>query len=200
MLKDMKMTEFLDELASDSPAPGGGSVAALTGAAAAALGEMVCSLTEGKKRYMDVQNEIKEIHTELSRLRKKLTDLMDIDTKAFNLVMEAIRMPKETEEEKVKRKEAMQSAFKRAAEVPMETAETSLNVMKLCRKVLEIGNRNALSDAKISVMMSHLAIKGAALNVRINLDSIEDPEFVGNMEKKLQVIEEKARGLCPHAR
>lgn len=196
MLKKMNIEEFLEELASDSPAPGGGSVAALTGAAGASLGEMVCSLTLGKKKYADVRDEIAEKKAELEKVRKRLVELMDIDTDAFNLVMDAIKMPKETEEQKKERREAMQRAFRKAAEVPLETAERSLEAMRHCVRVREIGNRNAKSDAEISVMLCHLGVKGAILNVRINLESIKDEDFVGRTESRLREIEDEAERLA----
>src|SRR5512137_1130343 len=120
---------FLDELASSSPAPGGGSVAALSGALGAALSSMVCNLTRGKQGYESTQDEIKEILQRSEELRKQLTELIDKDTEAFNKVMEALKMPKETEDQKEQRQHAMQNAFKLATDVPLETAQKCMQIL-----------------------------------------------------------------------
>ncbi len=195
MLREMVITEFLEELASDSPAPGGGSVSALVAATGAGLAEMVCNLTVGKKRYADVEDEMKTLKEGLGETRAELSRLIDRDTDAFNLVMDALRMPKDTEELKKARRDAMQEAFKKAAEIPLETAVSALRALRLCNRVREIGNRNASSDAEIAVMLCHDGIKGAALNVRVNLSSIRDAAFVERMERKLSNIEKEAEGL-----
>ncbi|GAI93060.1 unnamed protein product, partial [marine sediment metagenome] len=130
-LVSMKIGGFLSELASDSPAPGGGSVAALAGSLGAALSSMVCNLTIGKEKYADVQQEIKDTLKKSEQLRKELIKLIDKDTEAFNDVMKAFKMPKETEEQKEKRKQAIQKGYKTAAKVPLETA-------KACEKILDI--------------------------------------------------------------
>ena len=195
MLREMRMTEFLEELASDSPAPGGGSVSAMVAATGAGLAEMVCSLTMGKKRYADVEDEIKALGEELRDVRMELTDLIDRDTDAFNMVMDAVRMPKDTEERKKARADAMQEAFKKAAEIPLETAVAALRALRASSRVRQIGNRNASSDAEIAVMLCHDGIKGAALNVRVNLSSIKDGDFVDKMERRLSDIEKEAEGL-----
>ena len=195
MLREMRMTEFLEELASDSPAPGGGSVSAMVAATGAGLAEMVCSLTMGKKRYADVEDEIKALGEELRDVRMELTDLIDRDTDAFNMVMDAVRMPKDTEERKKARADAMQEAFKKAAEIPLETAVAALRALRASNRVRQIGNRNASSDAEIAVMLCHDGIKGAALNVRVNLSSIKDGDFVDRTERRLSDIEKEAEGL-----
>ncbi len=195
MLREMRMTEFLEELASDSPAPGGGSVSAMVAATGAGLAEMVCSLTMGKKRYADVEDEIKALGEELRDVRMELTDLIDRDTDAFNMVMDAVRMPKDTEERKKARADAMQEAFKKAAEIPLETAVAALRALRASSRVRQIGNRNASSDAEIAVMLCHDGIKGAALNVRVNLSSIKDGDFVDRTERRLSDIEKEAEGL-----
>jgi len=188
----MNLKMFLDELASSSPAPGGGSVAALSGALGAALSSMVCNLTIGKKGYENVQDEILEILHKSEDLRKHLTDLIDKDTEAFNEVMVAMKLPKETEEQKTHRHQAMQIAFTHAAEVPLETARTCVQVMDIAHVVAEKGNKNSISDAAVSVLMAQAGVQGAMLNVRINLSSIKDKEYVQKVSTEIQDLLQSA--------
>lgn len=179
---------FLDELASNSPAPGGGSVAALTGAMGAALSSMVCNLTRGKQGYEAVQDEIVEILKKSEQLREDLTRLIDRDTEAFNEVMTALKMPKDTEEQKTQRKNVLQTAFMHAAEVPLETARKSLEVLDVAYIVAQKGNTNSVSDAAVSALMAQSAVHAAILNVRINLSSIKDDQFVQNARTEVEEI------------
>jgi methenyltetrahydrofolate cyclohydrolase len=191
-LVKMNIKMFLDELASNSPAPGGGSVAAFSGALGAALSSMVCNLTIGKEGYEKVQDEILEILHKSEELRKHLTDLIDKDTEAFNEVMNAMKMPKETEEEKEHRRHAMQTAFKHAADVPLETARTCVQVMDIARETTEKGNKNSISDAAVSVLMAQAGVQSAMLNVRINLSSIKDAEYVQQVSTELHELLQNA--------
>jgi formiminotetrahydrofolate cyclodeaminase len=191
-LVKMNIKMFLDELASNSPAPGGGSVAALSGALGAALSSMVCHLTIGKQGYEPFQDEILEILHKSEDLRKHLTDLIDKDTEAFNEVMGAMKLPKETEEQKHHRQEVMQMAFKHAADVPMETARTCVQVMDLARVIAEKGNKNSISDAAVSVLMAQAGVQSAMLNVRINLNSIKDTEYVQKISTELHELLQNA--------
>lgn len=183
---------FLDELASSSPAPGGGSVAALSGALGAALSSMVCNLTIGKEGYETVQDEIKELVEKSEELRKDLTDLIDRDTDAFNEVMKALKMPKETDDQKEHRRQAMQTALKHAAEVPLETARKCTKVLDVARIVAEKGNKNSISDAAVSALMAQTGVQAAMLNVRINLSSIKDPEYVQQVTTELHELLQNA--------
>ena len=183
---------FLDELASSSPAPGGGSVAALSGALGAALSSMVCNLTRGKQGYETVQDEISEMFKKSEGLRKDLTDLIDQDTEAFNEVMKALKMPKETEEQKEQRKNALQTAFKQAAEVPLETARKCVQILDIARTVAEKGNKNSISDAAVSALMAQTGVQAAMLNVRINLSSIKDPDYVQQVSTELHELLQNA--------
>lgn len=178
MLIDKTVSQFLDELASNSPAPGGGSVAALAGAVGAALTSMVCNLTIGKKKYDDVQDEIKAVLEQTELLRKEMTRLIDQDTEAFNAVMAAFGLPKGTEQEQATRSAAIQEATRVATLVP-------LSVMRLCEKALlhtrtvaQKGNKNSASDAGVAALMLQASCAGAALNIRINLSGLKDAEFV----------------------
>jgi formiminotetrahydrofolate cyclodeaminase len=183
---------FLDEVASSSPAPGGGSVAALAGALGAALTSMVCNLTKAKQGYEPVQNEIAETLEKSEELRKDLTDLIDRDTDAFNEVIKALQMPKETEEQKEQRRNAMQTAFKQAAEVPLQTARKCVQILEVAHVVAEKGNKNSISDAAVSALMAQTGVQAAMLNVRINLSSIKDQDYVQQVTTELQELLQNA--------
>jgi formiminotetrahydrofolate cyclodeaminase len=170
---------FLDELASSSPAPGGGSVAALAGALGAGLTAMVCSLTIGKKKYVAVEGEMKAVLAQAEGLRAQFTELIDRDTAAFNKVMEAFGLPKETEPQKALRAAAIREATKEATLVPLEVMKHCIDALALTQRVAEQGNPNAITDVGTSALMLHAACSAAALNVRVNLKSLQDPEFVG---------------------
>ena len=189
-LAEMKITQFLEELASSSPAPGGGSVAALSGALGAALSSMVCNLTIGKEKYKDVQEEIIELRKHSEQLRKKLTELIDKDTVAFTEVMTALKMPKETEEQKEKRKHALQKAYKIAAYVPLETGRTCSRILDVAKLVAEKGNKNSITDVAVSALMAKAGVEAAILNVRINLNSIQDSVFVDNISRELNELQQ----------
>lgn len=170
---------FLDDLASSSPAPGGGSVAALSGALGAALTSMVCNLTIGKKKYVDVETDMKKILTQAEELRNTFTVLINKDTLAFNKVMEAYTLPKDTEPQKALRSAAIREATKEATLVPLEVMKHCIDALALAQEVASRGNTNSISDAGVSALMLHAACEGAALNVRINLNSLDDSDFVG---------------------
>ncbi len=179
MLVTKSVNQFLDELASSSPAPGGGSVAAFAGALGAALTSMVCNLTIGKKKYAGVQEEMKAILVQAEELRAQFTRLVDRDTEAFNKVMEAFSLPKETEPQIALRRAAINEATKEATLVPLEVMKHCIDAMALAQEVAANGNPNSVSDAGVSALLLHAACEGAALNVRINLSSLADSEFVG---------------------
>lgn len=170
---------FLDELASSSPAPGGGSVAALSGALGAALTSMVCNLTIGKKKYADVEEDMKKILTESEKLRATFAALAGKDIQAFDKVMEAYALPKDTEPQKALRAAAIREATKEATLVPLEVMKHCIDALALAKEVAAKGNTNSVSDAGVSALMLHAACESAALNVRINLTGITDAEFVG---------------------
>ena len=188
MLSNQILQDFLDALAGQEATPGGGSVAALNGAMGAALVSMVCRVTIGKKKYAGVEAEMQTILQQAEALRRRLTDLMTADTEAFNQVMAAFGMPRETEAEKAARREAIQSALKEATRVPLETARACAEVLALCRPVAEKGNVNALSDVGTGAQVALAGLRGAALNVRINLESLRDEAFVAEKEAELESI------------
>jgi formiminotetrahydrofolate cyclodeaminase len=179
MLTKKSVEEFLNELASNSPAPGGGSVAALAGALGSALTAMVCNLTIGKKKYASVEDEIKKVLEQIEPLRKKFILLIDKDTDTFNKVMEAYGLPKDSDEQKALRSAAIQSATKEATLVPLEVMKHCVDALALAKTIAEKGNANSITDAGVGALMLHAAAEGAALNVTINLTGITDAEFVG---------------------
>jgi formiminotetrahydrofolate cyclodeaminase len=151
---------------------------------------MVCNLTVGKEKYVDVQDEIKDALKKSETLRKKLTELIDKDTEAFNDVMKAFKMPKETEDQKKKRSAAIQEGYKTAAMVPFETAKTCAEILDVAKIIAEKGNVNSITDAAVSAIMAKAGVKGAILNVEINLGSIKDEAFVKKMSADLTQLQE----------
>jgi glutamate formiminotransferase/formiminotetrahydrofolate cyclodeaminase len=191
-LASMNVNSFLSELASSSPAPGGGSVAALAGSLGAALSSMVCSLTLGKDKYVDVQDEIKDVLRKSEKSRKDLIKLIDEDTQAFNDVIKAFKMPKETIEQKEKRSQAIQQGYKTAAKIPLETAKKCEEILDLAIIVAKKGNQNSITDAAVSALMAHAGLKSALLNVKINLGSIKDEDFVENTTIRIDKLQKNA--------
>ena len=191
-LKNLSVEEFAAVTGSDAPAPGGGSVAALAGGLGAALAEMVANLTIGKAKYADVEEEMKGLAAEGAALRKELIDSIQKDTESFTAYMNALDMPKNTDEEKAARKEAMQNGLKEAAEVPLAVAETALKIFHVAGAVVERGNANAVTDGLVASMMARTAVLSALLNVKINLGSIKDEEFVARMAAKVAELEKAA--------
>ena len=190
-LASMKIGVFLSELASNSPAPGGGSVAALSGGIGAALSSMVCNLTVGKEKYADVQDDIKKALKKSEQLRKDLTKLIDEDTNAFNDVIKAFKMPKDTEEQKKKRSAAIQEGYKTAAQIPLKTAHNCAEILDVAKVVAEKGNVNSITDTAVSALMAKAGVESAILNVKINLGAIKDEKFVRKMSSELDNLQKK---------
>ncbi|MGB6370551.1 MAG: cyclodeaminase/cyclohydrolase family protein [Atribacterota bacterium] len=208
MLIDKKVSNFLNELASNSPTPGGGSVAALAGALGVALISMVGNLTVGKKKYEDVEEDIKKIISSSEKLRYELSQLIEEDVKVFNNFMATYKMLKETEDEKKRRAEMIQESLIKAAKVPLKVAYKCLDILILSQEVAEKGNVNVVSDAGVAVLMAEAALESAILNVKINLKMIKDEKTKeelsssikeillkekGQKEKVLEIVEEKIR-------
>lgn len=192
-LASMKVASFLSELASNSPAPGGGSVAALSGSLGAGLTSMICNLTVGKEKYADVQDDIKKVLKQSEKLRKRLEELVDEDTNAFNDVMKAFKMPKDSEEQKKKRSSAIQKGYKKAAQVPLDTARTCAEILDVAKTAAEKGNVNSITDAAVSALMAQSGVIGAILNVKINLGSIKDEAFVKKLSSELDSLEKTTK-------
>jgi formiminotetrahydrofolate cyclodeaminase len=191
MLTTKTVDEFIDEVASSSPTPGGGSVAALAGALGAALTAMVCNLTIGKKKYLGVQREMEEVLKQSDNLQASFVKLIDDDAEAFNTVMSAFDLPKETEEEKTKRAEAIQQATKNATEIPLRVMQFCEQALVLTRAAAEKGNVNSISDAGVAALMLHAACLGAKLNVRINLGSLKDLVFVQKTTSRTEALSKR---------
>ena len=191
MLADMNVKEFLEKTASNAPVPGGGSVAALSAGVAAALTEMVANLTVGKKGYEDAEEEMKEVIKKGSSYRHQFIEDIDKDSDAFNEVMAAFKLPKETDEDKEARKNAIQAGTKSATLVPLQVAKDAFEMMELIEKVVERGNKNAVTDGAVAAMMARTAVLSALYNVKINLGSIKDAAFVEGVTKEMEELEAK---------
>ncbi len=194
-LVNMTLTEFCDELSTDSPAPGGGSVAALCSAMSGALSAMVSNLTFNKKGYEKVWEEAKELSVIGQNIKERSLVAIDSDTQAFYDMMDAARLPKKTDEDKKLRSEAIQEATKRAILVPLETLKIALEAVELAAKVAKIGNTNALSDAGVAAITANAAAKSAYLNVKINMGSIEDETFKFDILTKSDELLEKTNNF-----
>ncbi len=181
-LVDMTITCFTEELASESPAPGGGSVAALAGSLGAALAAMVSNLTHGKLEYKETWPEMEEVGVKAQGYRAKLLAAIDADTDAFNAVMAAMRMPKKTDEQKAARAAAIDEANMEATRIPYRVCEDSLACFPMIEAMALRGNQNSISDAGVAAHCAHTAVHGAALNVRINLLGIDNEEFKTEMK------------------
>ena len=168
---------YLERLASAEPEPGGGSVAALVGALAAALVSMVTNLTLGKEKYALAQDEMVEIKANAEFARARLAELITLDAEAYGAVAQAMKLPKDTEEEKSVRTAALQKALRGAAETPLEVAEAAAEVARLSLPAAELGNVHAVSDAAVAAVLSDAAAHSAALNVKINLAWIDDKDY-----------------------
>lgn len=192
MLKDLNINDFMVELSSSAPAPGGGSTAALSAASAASLCSMVFNLTIGKKVYNEFDEELKnKILNSLDfseKMRVNFVNLMDRDTEVFLKLMAAFKLPKNSEEEKLKRSEAILQNTKKALEVPMELALESFKLYEHIKLAAVYGNINAVSDAGVSALMIQSAIEGAVLNVKINLASIKDETYKKNISKQCEEL------------
>lgn len=191
-LKDLTVTGFCDITASDAPAPGGGSVSALAGTLAAALGEMVARLTVGKEKYAQVQPEMELLLEELPPVRQRLLEAIDRDSRAFDRYMAALTLPKGTPEEKEARKNAMQEGLKEAAQVPLEVARAAVSLFPALELVVTRGNSNAVTDGMVGTMLARSAVLGALFNVRVNLGSIHDAAFVEALDRETRTLQEQA--------
>lgn len=191
--KDLR--DFANAVSSDSPAPGGGSVSALAGALGSALAAMVANLTVGKKDYESHWSEMKEVAVNAQRLKDELLRAVDRDTDAFNALMNAVGMPKKSEDQIAARDQAIEQATKNACLVPLEVMKNSLEVLKFACIVAESGNANAVSDAGVASLLALSAVEGAGLNVRINLPGIKDKSFVDQMNREVQAIVTDASAL-----
>jgi len=195
MYIDQPIRHFLDKLASKSPEPGGGSVAALTGSLGAGLVSMVCSLTLGKEKYKDVQPHVEALIKESEKLRTEMQDLIQKDTEVYGGLSEVYKMPKNTDAEKAARTAKMQEALKLACQVPFEIGLKSLEVAKLAQRAADIGNVAAVSDAGVAVLLAQACAQSAALNVKINVNSIKDEAYNKQTWSKMQDVLKQVAAL-----
>jgi methenyltetrahydrofolate cyclohydrolase len=179
------LADFLEELSSAQPVPGGGSVAALECALGASLLVMVSNLTLGRKKYADVETRVLEIRGEAERLRERATQLSDEDVLAYGRVAGVLAMPRETDAQKVERRESMQAALKGAVEPPLATMATAGGVLDLAADLMRIGNRSAISDVGTAAGAARAGFDAALLNVEINLASISDAQWVESIRVRL---------------
>lgn len=193
MLKDMYLQDFIKQLESNEPVPGGGSVAALSSALASALAGMVANLTVGKKNYEEVSEKMQEIASQMSAYGTHFVDMIDKDANSFDGVMKAFKLPKESDEEKALRTETIQKEMKYAASVPYQVAEKTAELFEGIEVLVKEGNKNAETDALVAAMMARTAILSALYNVKINLGSIKDEVFVAEMKEKVARLETLAK-------
>jgi glutamate formiminotransferase/formiminotetrahydrofolate cyclodeaminase len=192
-LVNMTVADFADETASESPAPGGGSISAYMGSLGASLATMVANLSSHKAGWDERWEEFSAWAEKGQHYKNELLKLVDEDTNAFNRIMTAFSLPKATEEEKKMRTEAIQAATRYATEVPYKVMELSFASMELIRAMAEKGNPNSVSDAGVGALCARSAVMGAFLNVRINAKGLNDKRFASNMVRKGKTIEEKTK-------
>ncbi len=201
-MKDLKISQFLEKLSMGEPVPGGGSVSALAGALSASLLCMVANLTIGKIGYEGVKGEMEEIQKKAEALRRRLLDAVEEDSQAFEQVISAFRLPKDTEAERQKRRRFIQEAYKRAAQTPLEVSQISLELLDLCEAMVEKGNISAVSDAGVAFYLADATLRGGLMNVRIDLSALTDETYqkatkriVDEIEKRGNVLKERIQGL-----
>ena len=189
---EQTIEELLEAIAAPSPTPGGGSVSAICAALSVALSRMVANLAVGKEGYEAVQGELSSLEHRGRQLQARLRQLAAEDAASYAAVVDAMRMPRGTDEERKRRVEAMQAAYRRASETPLETMERSLEALEIAELAARSGNRSATSDAGVAALLAEAALRGAALNVRVNLAALRDVPFRDEAERKLKDILERA--------
>jgi len=186
---------YLDELSTDTPTPGGGNVAALCGVLASSLGMMVCNLTIGKKKFVEVEAELIAMKNKLVGIKEKFRQLAQKDNEAFDKVMLAYKMVKDTEEHQTERSNAIEDATINAAMVPAEVVTTGMELLPLLETIIQKGNQNSLSDAGVAVSLTKTAVEGAFLNIAINCSSLSNQTFANEIlireEMKYEEIKER---------
>jgi len=191
----LSLEEFLSALASEAPTPGGGTAAAVAGAMAAALAEMVAGLTLSKEKYAAAHAAVRPVAHAAAAARREFLDLAREDSEAYEGVLEARRLPKETPEQKTERGQRIAAANRLAAEIPMRTARTAARLLSTLPELARKGNPNAASDAGAAALLLEAAAEGALLNVAINLSGAGDPAFVAGMSREMADLREKTQHL-----
>jgi glutamate formiminotransferase/formiminotetrahydrofolate cyclodeaminase len=195
-LVNLSVAGFVDEVSRDTPAPGGGSIAALAGAIGSALASMVVNLSVGKGEYDTRYRQLCELAERAQALKDALLRAVDEDTEAFNEVIAGIRMPKDTEEQLEVRSAAIRAGYQTAAEVPLQTARQCREVLDLCKLAADIGNEAVMSDAGVGALMAYAGVQGALHNVRINLPHTRNPEFIAGVSAELGALQDESKTLC----
>ena len=192
MFKELTINQFIENLASDSPVPGGGSAAALTGAGAAGLIAMVAALTIGKTGYEEHWDEMAKVKEEMDKAKDFFLNAMDEDAGSYAKVMDCFKMPKNTDEEKVCRLQAIQDTLYGAAIVPLQIAEKAAELFRVAEIVIDKGNKNAASDGAVAALMARTSVRGALYNVKINASSLKDAESKADLLKKAESLEKRS--------
>jgi formiminotetrahydrofolate cyclodeaminase len=185
-LTKLTVEDFISELASASPTPGGGSASALAGAMAAAMVEMACNLTVGREKFQDVEVELQTVLARARELREKMLEAVDEDTKAYDAVSQAYKLSKNTDAEKAERTAAIQAALQHATDVPLQVAKAASETAQLAVIAVEKSNPNVASDARVARLLADAARDGAIANVEINLSSIKDDTFADSTREELE--------------
>jgi formiminotetrahydrofolate cyclodeaminase len=195
MLSELTVNELLERTAAGTPLPGGGSLSALVAAVGASLAQMVAMLTAGRSKFAAVDEDMRSLAEKAHKLRQELLVDMDRDAAAYDAVMAALRLPQKTEAEQQRRSEAVQTAIKDAARVPLAVAEKALAVMALARTAVRSGNPNAASDGAVGAMLARAALQGALFNVRINLRDLQDQAFSIRLRRAAEELAGRAEAL-----
>lgn len=195
-LVNLKITEFVDEVSRDTPAPGGGSIAALAGALGSALASMVVNLSVGKGEFDSQYDELCNLAEKAQSIKDELVLAIDADTEAFNEVIAGMRMAKDTADQVALRAKVIRAGYKSAAEVPLRTAELCRQVLDLCQAAANIGNMAVMSDAGVGALMALAGVQGAIHNVRINLPHTKDEAFINQMQGQLGTLLSDSRAIC----
>ena len=188
MMLEKKTTEFLEALSSSQPVPGGGGASATVGALASALGMMVANLTIGKKKYADVEEEVKSARDSLNELMQELIKLTDEDAKVFEPLSKAYGLPKETKEQQEYKEKVLEEELYKASIVPMDIMETVLKTMKLLDLMGEKGSLIAISDVGVGILFAQAALEGASLNIYINVKLMKDENHKKELETKADAL------------
>ncbi len=194
-MKDQTVEEFLASVAAPTPTPGGGSVSALAGALSVALSRMVAGLAVGKKGYEAVEAELAQLETKARKVQARLAALVEEDQRAYDAVIAAMRMPKSSDRERAARVEAMQAAYRRATEVPLDTMERCVEALEIAEAAVKKGNRGATTDAAVAILLAEAAIRGASLNCTVNLASIRDEGFRTEGEERVEALLKRADAI-----
>lgn len=187
-LTKLTVQDFVEQLASASPTPGGGSASALAGAMAAAMVEMAANLTVGREKFRDVEEEMKVILGRAGELRDQMLAAVEEDTDAYDEVSQAYKMPKDSDSEKAARTAAIQEALKGATVVPLRVAKAAMETYQLAQIAVQKANPNVASDARVAMLLAEAAREGARANVEINLGTIKDEAFLARMRDELEAV------------